>query len=97
MTAMTDISRRPVWRRVTPPSSHAFAVGQAVCLKRALLGIGNVYLITAQLPPVGDAPQYRIRNEGEKFERVATQDNLEYAPAATGGARAAFLERSFGA
>jgi hypothetical protein len=96
MLTTANITRRPQRRQVPHSTMHLFEVGQAVRLKHSLWGTGNVYLITAKLPPVGDAPQYRIRNEGEKFERMATQDNLAHALTSTGGASAALLERSFG-
>jgi len=76
--------------------THLFSVGQAVRLKGRLWGSGNVYLVTAKLPPIGDSPQYRIRSEAEKFERVATQSNLELVSASEGDEATTLLEKSFG-
>ncbi len=60
-------------------SSHLFAIGQSVRLK----GFGkpfspmDTYRITGILPPRENSPQYRIRNDDERHERVITQDSLE--------------------
>jgi hypothetical protein len=63
---------------------HSFSLGQAVRLTGGFRTSGNVYIVTAMLPANEGSPQYRIRNEDEKFERMATQANLEplNAPAA---------------
>jgi hypothetical protein len=76
---------------VVEPATHLFALGQAVQLKSGVPAGGNVYRITAQLPPIGDSPQYRIRNDTEKFERVATQVNLEMIR----GENVSLIEKSF--
>jgi hypothetical protein len=59
-------------------ASHFFAVGQKVRLKtsRTQPGSKDVYTITAVLPVLGTLPQYRIRNEAERHERVTTEDQL---------------------
>jgi hypothetical protein len=81
-------------------ATHLFTTGQTVRLKG---GFGlqsqsaHTYRITATLPPKGDSQQYRIRNDGENYERVATQDSLEAVsirPASPGGA---LIEGTFGA
>ena len=71
-------------------------LGQAVRLKGGMWPSGNVYLITAKLPPSGDSPQYRIRNDTEKFERMATQANLELANPSTDDQGVIAIEKSFG-
>jgi hypothetical protein len=63
------------------PAAHLFALGQAVQLKDGFWGSGKVFLVTARLPPSGDTPQYRIRNDSEQFERMAMEVNLESASA----------------
>jgi hypothetical protein len=63
-------------------SVHRFSPGQAVRLTGGFRTSGNIYIVTAILPPNEGSPQYRIRNEAEKFERVATQANLEPLSAA---------------
>jgi hypothetical protein len=65
--------------RRTLATTHRFAEGQAVRFRNTLMKSGNIYLITASLPPLGASPQYRIRNEGEKFERMAMEIDLELA------------------
>jgi hypothetical protein len=81
MTAAANVPRR--FQRSPPRESarHFFALGDAVQLKDTLSGAGKTYLITAKLPPSGDSLQYRIRNDDERFERVTTQANLEFASA----------------
>ena len=79
-----------------PAATHLFALGQSVRLTGGFLRSGNVYRITAKLPPIGDTPQYRIRNDDEQFERVATQANLEPATPASGGNGEPLSKTSFG-
>jgi hypothetical protein len=84
-------------RSLLPHSAtHLFTVGQAVRLKGGFRRAADIYLITAKLPPSGDAPQYRIRNHDEQFERVTTQDNLQSVATPTGGESATLIEESFG-
>jgi len=77
---------------------HLFAVGQPVRIKR---GFGlrseaaRIYHITATLPPSGESLQYRIRNDDERYERVAIQDNLEPVRVSSGKGTT-LLERTFG-
>jgi hypothetical protein len=90
-------NERPV-RRDAP--SHLFAVGQAVRLKSGFMiataKAANTYRVTATLPPRGDLPQYRIRNDDELHERVVTQDNLEPVDMSEARANAALIELTFG-
>ena len=68
---------RPVRRDA---AIHLFAVGQAVRMKVGLGGStlsSDIYHITGTLPPRGDSPQYRIRNDHERHERVITQASIE--------------------
>lgn len=87
---------RPIRR---DPSAHLFVVGQAVRMKG---GIGSttlpsdIYHITATLPPRGTSPQYRIRNDEERYERVTTQDSIEPVRIPQPGDDAALIERTFG-
>ncbi|MEO5322900.1 hypothetical protein PV773_06205 [Mesorhizobium sp. CC13] len=80
-------------------ATHLFAVGQAVHL-RGNFGTfpktSEVYYITGTLPPRGDSPQYRIRSDGERHERVTTQDSLEPARASQFSEGATLIERTFG-
>lgn len=82
---------RPIQRNAV---THRFAVGQTVRLKR---GSGTwPYRITATLPPSENSPQYRIRNEEERHERVTTEDNIELLGAPPLGDGASLIERTFG-
>ncbi|MCV0396165.1 MAG: hypothetical protein K5872_04690 [Rhizobiaceae bacterium] len=60
---------------------HSFAVGQHVHLKPStqMLPAPDNYSVIALLPPIGTAPQYRIRSEEERYDRVTTEDFLEPA------------------
>lgn len=78
MTAI--IGRRNIRQSRHDASMHRFAIGQAVRLKG---GFGRpalpseTYRITRMLPAQGNSPQYRIRNDDERHERMTTQDDLE--------------------
>lgn len=81
-------------------ATHLFAIGQTVRLKG---GFGlqsqssHTYRITATLPPRGNSQQYRIRNDDEHYERVATQDSLEPVRVLPAGPSDALIEGTFGA
>ncbi len=82
-------------RREAP--AHLFAIGQAVRLKGGFGRVplpADIYHITGTLPPRGNSPQYRIRNDDERYERVATQDSLE--PVGIAQLGPSLLERTFG-
>lgn len=81
----------------TDASAHVFAVGQHVRLRSGFgktPGTTEIYQVTGRLPPRGNSPQYRIRNDEERYERVTTQDDLEAADVEQSGASLA--ERTFG-
>ena len=68
---------------------HVFRLGQAVRLKGGVLRSSEVFVITARLPMNGDSPQYRIRTDNERFERMAIESELEAvnpSPRSDGGA-----------
>ena len=79
--------------------THLFAIGQSVRLKggfgRSTLP-ADIYHVTATLPPTGGSPQYRIRNDDERHERVTTQDSLVPAGMSRSGVGATLIERTFG-
>lgn len=98
MTATTFPHRnsRPIRREA---ASHLFVVGQLVRLKSGFkqsLNASDIYRITATLPPRGNSPQYRIRNDEERYERVATQDSLEQVAVALPADNTTLIERTFG-
>ncbi len=63
---------------------HAFQIGQTVRLK-SRFGVppsaAESFLITGRLPERNNSPQYRIRSEAERHDRVLTEDDLELADA----------------
>ncbi|WP_246226130.1 hypothetical protein [Chelativorans xinjiangense] len=61
-------------------SSHRFAIGQYVRMRNRFghsPDTAKIYRITATLPSRDNSPQYRIRNDDERHERMTTEDNLE--------------------
>jgi hypothetical protein len=79
-------------------AQHLYAVGQAVRLKDGFAQRSQapgVYRVTRRLPPRGEFPQYHIRNDNERYERLASQDELEAVNASSGGEGDALLERTF--
>ena len=62
--------------------SHKYQIGQAVRYTSSPLtrpGANGSYKIIKQLPSDGDDYQYRIKNPGEAFERVAKESQLDRA------------------
>jgi hypothetical protein len=60
--------------------AHRFAIGQSVRLRGRFgmpLDAAEVFRITATLPARDNSPQYRMRNDEERHERVTTEDNIE--------------------
>ena len=68
--------------RVTPLETavHQFSIGQIVRI-RSKSGVfpktDDVFRITRMLPIQDNFPQYRLRSDGESYERVAAEDALE--------------------
>jgi hypothetical protein len=70
----------------SPPSplstlrTHRFSVGQTVSYTSSPItrpGASGSYKVVRLLPSDGDDYQYRIKNPGEAFERVAKESQLE--------------------
>jgi hypothetical protein len=60
--------------------SHKFRVGQAVLYTSSPIsrpGASGSYKVVRLLPSDGEDYQYRIKNPGEAFERVAKESQLE--------------------
>ena len=59
---------------------HRFRIGQVVRLS-SRVGLSpaaaDTYRIVAMMPPRDSSPQYRLRNDETRQERVATEDDLE--------------------
>lgn len=63
-------------RSVTPV--HRFALGDAVRMRGMLFTPALAsYRVTAMLPTRDGSPQYRVRSDLERHERVAKEDTLE--------------------
>ena len=59
---------------------HRFSVGQSVRMPNRLgtLKTGDLlFTVTGRMPARDRSPQYRIRSEEERHERVVTEDMLE--------------------
>jgi len=60
--------------------THRFRVGQTVLYTSSPIsrpGASGTYKVVKLLPSDGDDYQYRIKNPGEAFERVAKESQLE--------------------
>ena len=60
--------------------AHKFRVGQTVLFTSSPItrpGASGTYKVIKLLPSDGDDYQYRIKNPGEAFERVAKESQLE--------------------
>ncbi len=60
--------------------THKFRVGQTVLYTSSPIsrpGASGTYKVVKLLPSDGDDYQYRIKNPGEAFERVAKESQLE--------------------
>jgi hypothetical protein len=61
-------------------AAHRFSIGQPVRLK-SRMGLSprtaEFYHITATLPARDNSPQYRIRSDDERHERVTMEDGIE--------------------
>lgn len=91
------IRMRPARSSAHERPSHLFAVGQAVRLKSRVESpdmLADIFHVTRTLPPLGTSPQYRIRNDDERHERVSSQNDLEAVP--TTLTATTLVERTFG-
>jgi len=71
----TQVAMRPPLLR-----AHKFRVGQTVLYTSSPIsrpGASGTYKVVKLLPSDGDDYQYRIKNSGEAFERVAKESQLE--------------------
>jgi hypothetical protein len=95
---MTVVLQRNVHPTRREASTHLFAIGQAVRLRGSLgtfIKNADIYRITGTLPPQGNALQYRIRNDEERYERVTTEDSLEPVSLPQAGDNATLIKRTF--
>ncbi len=59
---------------------HRFAIGQSVKMKGTIgtsLQTGDMFRITGRMPARDNSPQYRIRNDEERHERMVAEDDLD--------------------
>jgi hypothetical protein len=78
MTTMTVAE--VVARTTSALRSHKYRVGQTVFYTSSPIsrpGASGSYQVVRLLPSDGDDYQYRIKNPGEAFERVAKESQLE--------------------
>jgi hypothetical protein len=61
-------------------SLHRFTVGERVSVTRTRthIALAGAYKVIALLPGDG-ARSYRVKSEGEPYERIVTEDRLEAA------------------
>jgi len=77
---VTAISITEVTAVSQPVRAHKFRVGQTVSYTSSPIsrpGASGSYQVVRLLPSDGDDYQYRIKNPGEAFERVAKESQLE--------------------
>jgi hypothetical protein len=61
-------------------ATHRFAIGQPVRMRASWTRTpspSETFRVVATLPERDNFPQYRIRNDEERHERVITEDMLE--------------------
>jgi len=78
---------------------HKFKVGQTVRLEsgaRAAASPEQVYRVVGTLPARNGYPQYRVRNSGEAYERVVTEDQLARLQDADVDQNQSLREKTFG-
>jgi hypothetical protein len=79
-----QVSTGAVAKQIAMPGpmlrAHKFRVGQTVLYTSSPItrpGASGTYKVVKLLPSDGDDYQYRIKNSGEAFERVAKESQLE--------------------
>jgi hypothetical protein len=81
IVTMTTVTVAEVVARTTSAlRSHKYRVGQTVFYTSSPIsrpGASGSYQVVRLLPSDGDDYQYRIKNPGEAFERVAKESQLE--------------------
>lgn len=75
-----QVNAAPTPVPAAPLQTHKFHVGQTVSYTSSPItrpGATGSYKVVRLLPSDGDDYQYRIKNPGEAFERVAKESQLE--------------------
>ncbi len=76
-------------------AAHQFAVGELVSLSLSTRGPGHqndIFTVKTRMPHVGTQLQYRVKTEGEPYDRVVTEGQMSrvdapLAPASAEGER----------
>jgi hypothetical protein len=79
VTVATTVAR-PIAMPGPSLRTHKFRVGETVLFTSSPItrpGASGTYKVVKLLPSDGDDYQYRIKNSGEAFERVAKESQLE--------------------
>lgn len=91
---MTVSAHHALARKRSPePATHMFGIGQMGRMKSRFgetPKTAEFYRVTGTLPPRDNSPQYRIRSDDGRHDRVATQDTLK-PPAPSGPPRSEFI------
>ena len=77
---LATVTVADVTMRAPQLRAHRFRVGQTVLYTSSPIsrpGASGTYKVVKLLPSDGDDYQYRIKNTGEAFERVAKESQLE--------------------
>jgi hypothetical protein len=77
---ITTVSVADVMARSSAMRTHKYRVGQTVFYTSSPIsrpGASGSYEVVRLLPSDGDDYQYRIKNPGEAFERVAKESQLD--------------------
>ena len=59
--------------------THLFAVGERVSLESSMRNSADrddVFVVKTRMPHVGTQLQYRVKTEGEPYDRVVTEGQL---------------------
>jgi hypothetical protein len=99
MSTSRNQRRRSTSEDKNDPLVHKFKVGQTVRFKpnlREAIIPDQDYRIVANLPVRDDSPQYRIRNSGERHERVTTQEQLMAANEKEADPAGNLMDETFG-
>lgn len=73
---------QPAASHEAPARAHKYRVGETVYYTSPTFGraaASGSYTVVKLLPSEGDDYQYRIKNSGEAFERVAKESQLDRA------------------
>ncbi len=61
-------------------SNHIYSIGEKVVFRSSPATIfaanAGTFTVKAQMPPLGEQLQYRIKRDSETFERVVLEDQL---------------------